>query len=70
MLARPGFQLCEGEPWRERGETWHRLEATFPPDIPTHCPRQTFYFDERGLLRRLDYTVDVFSRLASAANYC
>jgi hypothetical protein len=70
MLARPGFDLREGEPWREGGETWRQLHVTFPPDIPTHCTEQTFYFDASGLLRRLDYTAEVFSRWARASNYC
>lgn len=30
MLARPGFQLREGEPWHEGDETWRRLEAISP----------------------------------------
>jgi hypothetical protein len=70
MLTRPGFDLREGEPWREGGETWRRLHVTFPPDIPTHSPEQTFYFDASGLLRRLDYTAEVFSSWARASNYC
>ena len=70
MLTRPGFALREGEPWREGAETWRRLHVTFPPDIPTHSRQQTFYFDASGLLRRLDYTVEVFSRWARACNYC
>ena len=70
MLARPGFQLREGEPWHEGGETWRRLEVVFPSDIPTHSRDQTFFFDERGLLRRLDYTAEVFSRWARSSNYC
>jgi len=70
MLTRPGFELREGEPWTEGAETWRRLHVTFPPDIPTHSREQTFYFDSRGLLRRLDYTAEVFSRLARSCNYC
>src|SRR5262249_13584775 len=57
-------------PWREGGETWRRLDVMFPPEIPTHSRKQTFYFDERWLLRRLDYTAEVFSRWAHASNYC
>jgi hypothetical protein len=70
MLTRPGFQLRQGAAWREGGETWQRLHVTFPPDIPTHSREQTLYFDDSGLLRRLDYTAEVFSRWARAANYC
>jgi len=70
MMTRPGFDLREGESWREGGETWRRLHVAFPPDIPTHSREQTFYFDASGLLRRLDYTAEVFSSWARACNYC
>jgi hypothetical protein len=70
MLTRPGFDLRDGEDWREGSETWRRLHVIFPPDVPTHSRQQTFYFDQHGLLRRLDYTAEVFSRWARAANYC
>lgn len=72
LLRWPGFKLEEVAPWREAGETWRRLRAEFPADIPTHCPEQTFYFDERGLLRRLDYSPEVVGIQGSvgAAHYC
>jgi hypothetical protein len=47
-----------------------RLRVEFPPDIPTHSRVQTFHFDERGLLIRLDYTASVFGRWARAAHAC
>ena len=47
-----------------------RLRVTFPRDIPTHCPVQTFHFDEQGLVTRLDYTALVFGRWARAAHVC
>ena len=47
-----------------------RLAAVFPPSIPTHCREQTFGFGPDGLLRRLDYTADVFGPVARAAHFC
>lgn len=45
------------------------LEATFPESIPTHSKVQRFRFDlETGLLIQHDYTVDIMSKLATAAN--
>lgn len=38
---------------------WHTLHVEFPSSIATHTAKQTFYFGEDGLLRRLDYNVDV-----------
>jgi hypothetical protein len=71
LLTRPGVEVREGEPWEEApGERWRRLEVTFPPGLPTHSREQTFYFDEGGLLRRHDYTAEVFGSWAKAAHYC
>jgi hypothetical protein len=43
------------------------LRATFPSGFPTHCTEQLFRFDpDTGLLRRHDYTVDVFGSWARA----
>ena len=69
LLARPGFEASEGEPIEVEGERWRRLDATFPEGIHTHCREQTFYFDERGLLRRHDYSPDVISSRAHAAHF-
>jgi hypothetical protein len=70
MFTRPGFELNELDPWEEDGERWRRLRVRFPDDIPTHSQEQHFYFDEHGLLRRLDYTAEVFGSWAKAAHYC
>ena len=67
----PGLECLEGEPWQERdGSVWRRLHVTYPPAFPTHSREQTYYFDEAGLLRRLDYTAEVFCDLARGAHYC
>ena len=70
MLTRPGVGLREGAPCRAGGQAWRRLQVSFPADIPTHSRQQMFCFDAPGLLRRLDYTAEVFSRWARARNYC
>jgi hypothetical protein len=46
------------------------MKVNFPPDLPTHCKTQIFYFDRDHLLRRLDYTAEVVSRWAHAAHIC
>src|SRR5262249_15952429 len=53
------FESEEVEPWQEQGETWRALRVRFPRSIVTHSTEQTFYFDEKGLLRRHDYDVEV-----------
>jgi len=70
LLTREGVQVSEAGTWQQDGETWRRLDATFPPDIATHSPRQTFYFDTAGRLRRHDYVAEVIGRWARAAQYC
>lgn len=68
LLARPGVESEEVEPWQEAGETWRRLKVRFPADIATHSTEQTLYLDRQGLLRRLDYNVEI-DGTAGAAHY-
>ena len=45
------------------------LEAFFQPTVPTHCEVQRFHFDHAThLLRRHDYTAEIFGAWADAAN--
>ena len=55
-LAYSGVSAREIEPWTEAGETWRRLAVTFPDANANHNPEQVFYFDERFLQRRMDYS--------------
>jgi hypothetical protein len=66
LLARPGVESEEVEPWQEVGETWRRLKVRFPPDIATHSTEQTLYFDQHGLLKRHDYDVEIGGGTAGA----
>ncbi len=66
LLARPGVESKEIEPWQEAGETWRRLRVRFPADIATHSTEQTLYFDQQGLLKRHDYDVEISSGLTGA----
>jgi hypothetical protein len=70
LLRRDGVTVTEGEPWREAGELWRRLEVSFPADIHTHSQHQTFYVDGAGLIRRHDYIAYPIGRWARAAHYC
>ena len=70
----PGFECREGSPWPAGdgpgSPSWRTLHVRYPPDVPTHCRDQVFYFDERNVLRRLDYTADVFGSFARGAHLC
>src|ERR1700722_2829808 len=59
LLAQPGVEVEEIETHKEDGEIWRRLSVIFPREIPTHSAHQTFYFNDKGLLQRLDYSTDV-----------
>lgn len=63
----PALLMREDIDWKEIEPGW--IEATFPENIPTHNNVQRFRFDlGTGLLLQHDYTADIISRLAMAAN--
>jgi len=69
LFTLPGVETREIEPWSEDGETWRRLEVTFPDTIASHSRVQTYYFDsESGMQRRMDYDVEV-NGWAEVAHY-
>ena len=70
LLDYPGFVIKEAAPGPGALSSLHRLEVTFPDTIPTHSKEQVFYFDEKYLLRRLDYTAEVVGSWAHAAHLC
>ncbi len=59
LFARPDFVVEEIDPWHEDGEVWRSLQVTYPDSIVAHTRQQTYRFDDAGLLRRLDYRVDI-----------
>jgi hypothetical protein len=59
FLARPDVESEEIEPWQEAGETWRRLRVRFSSNIATHSTEQILYFDQRGVLKRHDYGVEI-----------
>lgn len=68
LYAMPGFECEEIAPWQENGETWRRLQVTFPPHVASHTRTQVTHFGPDGLMRRHDYTVDILGG-ATGANY-
>jgi hypothetical protein len=68
LFVLPGFTAREVEPHVEGGETWRVLEVTYPDCIPAHTKVQKLYFDDRFMLKRLDYITDVLGGVA--AHYC
>jgi len=59
VLAWPGVESEEAGLWRERGESWHRLIVHYPEGLEVFSKTQTIYLGEDGLLRRMDYDIEI-----------
>ena len=70
LFLRDGFKFESIDPLIGMSASWSCLRVTFPADVPTHCRRQVFYFDEYRHLRRIDYTAEVVGGWAHAAHLC
>jgi hypothetical protein len=58
-LTFPALLLRADMRWEQTGE--QLLTGTFPAELATHCPRQTFRIDpETGLVDQHHYTAEVF----------
>ena len=68
LYAQPGFEIEEISSISVDGETWRRLQITFPENVKSHTRVQISCFGPDGLLRRHDYTVDVLGG-ATGLNY-
>ena len=44
--------------------------SRFPADVPAHSREQSYWFGPDGLIRRNDYTAEVFGGWAKATHYC
>ena len=65
LATRPGFVTQEITPIDVDGETWRRLEVTFPDGIKSHTRQQVFCFGPDGLLRRHDFAIDLLGGVPS-----
>jgi hypothetical protein len=59
LFTSSGFVCEEIAPLDVGGETWRRLNVTFPDHIKTHTRSQVCCFGPDGLLRRHDFTIDI-----------
>lgn len=67
------FTLAEGRPLalrraRADGRALAGVEVELPAALHTHNRRQTFYFDDQGLLRRHDYVAEIVGWWARGAH--
>ncbi len=70
LFLREGFQIAVLESGPGTPQAWVKLSVTFPDDVPVHCRKQIFYFDDNRHLRRIDYTAEVVGHWAHAAHIC
>ncbi len=54
---------------QDLGQTLHGLTVEFPTYYESHGPRQTFFFDDSGLLRRHDYCAEIVGSWAQGSHY-
>ena len=59
VLAWPGVESEDAGVWLEGGESWRRLVVHYPPELEVFSKRQTIYVGEEGLLRRMDYDIEI-----------
>jgi hypothetical protein len=62
--ARP-IRLCRV---RSAGQILTGIDVELPATLHTHTRRQSFYFDDDGLLRRHDYVADIIGWMARGAH--
>jgi hypothetical protein len=66
VFGEPGYEARDVEPIEDAGETLRGVAVRFPEAIHSHTREQQFYFGSDGLLRRHDYTVDVWADTPAA----
>jgi hypothetical protein len=67
------FSLTDARPLglvsaRSAGRRLSGVHVELPASLHTHCRRQTFFFDDEGLLRRHDYVADIIGWWARGAH--
>jgi hypothetical protein len=66
VFGNPGYEAREVAPIEHEGTTLRGVAVRFPEGVHSHTREQRFYFGPDGLLRRHDYTVDVWADTPAA----
>lgn len=70
LILQPGFRVSELPPQQEGDETFRRLNVLFPLGYPTHSRQQILSFGADGLLRRVEYSIDILGEAIPAVQHC
>jgi hypothetical protein len=62
LLEEPRIEATEIPSIADGGSMLRGLRVRFPMEIHSHSSEQSLYFDDRGLLRRQDYEVEIAGR--------
>ena len=66
VFGESGYEAHDVAPIENEGETLRGVAVRFPEGVHSHSREQRFYFGSDGLLRRHDYTVDVWADTPAA----
>ena len=66
VFGEPGYVARDIAPIADEGATLRGVAVRFPEGVHSHTREQRFYFGADGLLRRHDYTVDVWADTPAA----
>lgn len=66
VFGEPGYEARDIAAIEHEGETLRGVAVRFPEGVHSHSREQRFYFGSNGLLRRHDYTVDVWADTPAA----
>ena len=66
VFGEPGYEARDITQIAHEGATLRGVEVRFPEEVHSHSRKQRFYFGADGLLRRHDYTVDVWADTPAA----
>jgi hypothetical protein len=66
VFGEPGYEARDIAPIEHEGATLRGVAVRFPEGVHSHTREQHFYFGADGLLRRHDYTVDVWADFPAA----
>jgi hypothetical protein len=66
VLGERGVEIADIPPMAHAGQLLRGMRVRFPRNVYSHCEDQNLYFDDRGLLRRHDYEVEVAGQARAA----
>ena len=59
LLAWDGVRVEDAGQWEEQGETWRKINVHYPESLEVFSKAQSIYTGPDGLVRRLDYDVEI-----------